>query len=211
MINFCLVDPTQKDCVDKILDMVKYSEKIGYAGYLEKEALRKFLDWSIYGQDSVPEWKPVDVEKIKEEIGDVKDLEVFVFPTLNKFTIEKLNCVQGFCLWKNTIILGVYGDCSVKETFYHELCHAICLNYFSRETLLDDFIFDGLAEHFVEEHLKIKSKLVLLSKEEALKIFNDVKDKLNRTDLNSELFYGTGKYPLWAGYSVGYYLVKDFR
>jgi len=51
-----------------------------------------------------------------------------------------------------------------------------------------------------------------LNEEEAIKTLNEIKNKLDSKDWNEymEIFYGTKGYPLWAGYSIGYYLVRKY-
>jgi len=40
----------------------------------------------------------------------------------------------------------------------------------------------------------------------------EIKPLLHENDFEkySEVFFGTGKYPLWTGYSIGYFLVKKY-
>lgn len=50
-----------------------------------------------------------------------------------------------------------------------------------------------------------------LTKNDSFTLLKQIRHKLFSTDrkLQQNLFYGA-TYPLWAGYSVSYYLVKDF-
>ena len=41
--------------------------------------------------------------------------------------------------------------------------------------------------------------------------------RLTKLEVNSkkyklyrEVFFGTGKYPLWSGYTIGYYILKEY-
>ena len=51
-----------------------------------------------------------------------------------------------------------------------------------------------------------------ISKEESRKLFIEIKPILKENDFDkySEVFFGTGEYPLWAGYTTGYFLVKKY-
>ena len=44
------------------------------------------------------------------------------------------------------------------------------------------------------------------------KIFPKIEDKLNSRNqqLYYDLFFGSKKYPLWSGYSIGYYIVQNY-
>ena len=45
-----------------------------------------------------------------------------------------------------------------------------------------------------------------------MKIFYKLKDRLDDDSFETynEIFYGKGGYPLWAGYTIGYYLIEDY-
>ena len=129
-----------------------------------------------------------------------------------------MNGVGGFSPWRNTIYLFLFKTkpvskwySTIKEVFCHEYAHAYALNFSERKTLLDDLIFEGLAEHFMEAVLKTKSKLGhVLKKQDVLRFLKALIPKFNSRNrsLKSAVFSQDKKYPLWAGYSIGYHLVQ---
>lgn len=147
-----------------------------------------------------------------------KKISIFIFSTHDIFVIRRMSGVAGFSDMKNLIILNVSvtkdWEKALRETVAHETAHALALNYNKRITLGDNLVFEGIAEHFREQFLGggrarwVKS----LSKKQAKIIFNKIKKSLgSKSDkLYWELFFGTGKYPLWAGYAIGYYLVNEY-
>ncbi|MBI3190400.1 hypothetical protein HYZ41_01710 [archaeon] len=210
-----------------VLDSIPYYNDIGYAGYRSKTLLKKFLPWFIFGKEQI-KWKNIEESEIKKIIEKTLELckpfiknnyiRIFVFPTVNRFVIERMNGVGGFSFWKNTIILTVYPSSNwkrtLKETVCHEMAHALSLNYVERKTLLDGLVFEGVAEHFREYVAGGKRApwSGSLSRKQALEIFTDIKGKMKSTKYStySDVFYGAGKYPLWAGYAIGYYIVEDY-
>ena len=68
--------------------------------------------------------------------------------------------------------------------------------------------------NFIEERDAQLANLFngVISEKEILKIFNEIKNRLNSKNnkFHKEVFYGTGKYPLWSGYAIGYYIVKEY-
>ena len=106
----------------------------------------------------------------------------------------------------------------------HELCHAARWQYNNElmSTLLDGMIFEGLATAFeIEAALENKLTLDYFAKTVANQTDNDNEKILDnlRNELNSQnydyhkIFYPGDErldLPRWAGYSVGYYLVKKY-
>lgn len=109
----------------------------------------------------------------------------------------------------------------ISENVVHELCHAARWgkNDEWAKTLFDGLIFEGLACVFEAEFVKDKSEKSLFIKtilectdDENKKILASLQDKLDSNEYNyDEIFFnGNDKLPHWAGYSVGYYLVKKY-
>lgn len=103
---------------------------------------------------------------------------------------------------------------SLQNIVCHEFAHAVSLNFNNRNTIGDDVVFEGIAEHFREDLMGAgKSPWVQsISEKEAKQIFQEIKPKIkiNSNALYRELFFGTGKFPLWSGYAIGYYLVGNY-
>jgi len=212
--------------VVKLVNGIPYQKDTGFAGFKSKEALIKFLLWSIYNSNTANyKWTKISLYNIVKEIKKTLHkcnylvnwpLYIYIFPTLSNFVIKKMKGVSGYSPFKNTIVLNIFPNKQWKNVFdmvlLHELSHTLMPNYYRKHTLLGTLVLDGVAEHFAEYFSFKKSILVKLSKKEAKKIFNKIRLYLKNKNrkLNIDLFYGTGKYPLWAGYAVGYYLVDSY-
>ena len=229
--SYLAVKGTPEEIVEKIVDNIPESDNIGFAGCLEKKWLKKLLERFIpdktgnnqpylYDSKYENEIKGICEETIKkcEKFID-KKIHIFLFPTFDKFDAEKMGGVNGFSSWDNTILIFINfvkgWEESLKETIVHELAHAISPFYKGGDfTIGEGLILEGLAEHFKDFIIKARrsSWTKAISKAEAEKILKEIKATLNEKDFDkySEIFYGTGKYPNWAGYTIGYYLIKDY-
>jgi hypothetical protein len=109
----------------------------------------------------------------------------------------------------------------ISENVVHELCHAAHWgkNDEWAKTLFDGLIFEGLACVLEAEFVEDKSEKSLFIKtilertdDENKKILDLLQDKLDSNEYNyDEIFFnGNINLPRWAGYSVGYYLVKKY-
>jgi len=206
-----------------------FNEEIELMGFNSRNEIKNFVKNFIFtkfsGNNKVIK---LDKDKIKKIIIDKTkkvytiledlDIKVFVFPTYNDFVINNMKGVVGFCTNKNVIILGIYFSEKlsegIEETIIHELAHAISPYYdMANLSIGEGIVFDGLAENFVEDITGKDSYLgKTINKNKSFEIFKDIKDKLDVIDFNlySEIFFGKGKYSNWAGYSIGYYLIKDW-
>lgn len=109
----------------------------------------------------------------------------------------------------------------ISENVVHELCHAARWGKNDEwiKSLFDGLLFEGLAcvleDEFAnnnpEKTLFIKT-ILERSDEENEKILAVVREKLDSNEYNyDEIFFnGNNKLPRWAGYSLGYYLVKKY-
>ena len=223
------INNNKEELVESILKEVPYIKSIGYAGYLSKDALKKFLSWGIIKEENNAKIKKIkekeslkEIKKILNKFKDItkyeKKLYIFLFSTFESNIIKKLVGISGYCTWKNTIIIFIYPingwNESLRETFGHELAHSLSPYYHKENTIGEWLIFEGIAEHFREHFDKSgKSDIVKsISKIKSMKILNSIKSKLyiKNEELHTELFYGTGRYPLWSGYSIGYYIVENY-
>lgn len=217
-----------KDFIKNVLEKIKFKEGIGFAGWTSKEALRKNLEFSIGDLKRFnPEMKITDkdlrehVKKILEKVKNIlkEKLFLYVFPTNSDFVKNKLSGVTGYCIFKNVIYIYVYPDKNWKDyfgkTLVHEVAHSVSDYYSSFDNSLGEMIvFDGLAENFVENVFGEPNKDVvnILSKQESLELFEKIKGDLDSKEEKKyhELFFGSGKYPIWTGYSMGYALTKKY-
>lgn len=220
--------PEGKIFLQKVAQNISFRKDIGFAGFLSKEGLKSCLNQFIFGKKKETNWNQLThkkcvqeieavLEKCAEVIGE-KKLKIFLFPTINSFIIKKMNGVCGASYWKNTICLFLYKKEKWREELQkqlaHEIAHAIALNFLERKTVLDDLIFEGIAEHFRESYIGGRQAqwTKAISEEKAKKILAELKEKLLTIDLNlsRDLLYGTDKYVVWTGYAIGYYIVKEY-
>ncbi|OGC47601.1 hypothetical protein A2886_02330 [candidate division WWE3 bacterium RIFCSPHIGHO2_01_FULL_42_13] len=213
--------------------------KNGYAGYREGKYLPESLHGFIF---SSLENKGVDLSiGVGDVLGIIKktlnavvetlptknNLEIYIFPTLSGFVKEKMFGVNGYTPYANVIHLYVHPDSTklkdfnknLANTLAHEYNHAIRFLYFPNsdsEKLIDNLVFEGLAENFREYVLGGKQApwAQALSKDVARKVFDSfggllLSDNYTYDDYN-KIFFGNDEYAVWTGYSVGYHLVKDF-
>lgn len=207
----------------KILD-------IGYAGFNTKKNLNKYLKNKIFSSEKKVKIKRYEIKNgeiidiikktivLCQKIYEIKNLNIFVFPSFDLFVKKKMAGVTGFTPWKNTILLFINPakawKKSLKKTVAHEFCHVATIKNHRWTTLLDSIIFEGLAENFVQ--CVIKNKLSPWSKtlnlKQSKKYFKKLKENLDSKDINiyKSIFFKGEEYPLWAGYAIGYNIVKRF-
>lgn len=167
----------------------------------------------------------------------VKKAEKYVFPKLKiDWDIDILvtnripmiipeNGAGGFTFSADFIRINIDDEKAtenlISENVVHELCHAARWGKNDEwiKSLFDGLLFEGLAcvleDEFAnnnpEKTLFIKT-ILERSDEENEKILAVVRDKLDSNEYNyDEIFFnGNDKLPRWAGYSLGYYLVKKY-
>ena len=133
--------------------------------------------------------------------------------------------VGGRTYWSDLITICVDEEKLAKskmtEMLVHELCHAARWgkNNEWMNTLFDGLINEGIATYFEAEFAKnLEEKTVFIktilerSDEENKKIFEKLCDQLESKSYDYEMifFNGNDELPRWAGYSLGYYLVKRY-
>lgn len=112
-------------------------------------------------------------------------------------------------------------DNLISENVVHELCHAARWGRNDEwiKSLFDCLIFEGLACALEAEFVKDKTEKSLFIKtildctdDENKKILALLQDKLDSNEYNYDEFFFNGNInlPRWAGYSLGYYLVKKY-
>lgn len=105
-------------------------------------------------------------------------------------------------------------DIELPMIMHHEASHAVRHNIIGySNTLLDYFVDEGIG-CFVEQAMMPERKISYIQKHadeqmywrKAKKIFVE---KITWDD-SREWMIGTGKYPRWIGYRLGYLLIKEF-
>ncbi len=168
----------------------------------------------------------------------VKEAELYAFSRLNidwdidlvitnhmPFVLIPEDGVGGHTYWSDLITICVDEEKLTKskmtEMSVHELCHAARWGKNNEwiNTLFDGLINEGIATYFEAEFVKnLEEKTVFIktilerSDEENKKIFEKLCDQLESKSYDYEtiFFNGNDELPRWAGYSLGYYLVKNY-
>ncbi len=206
-------------------------EHVGYAGFKSKKFFKEYLERQIERDNWIKGKYPMEnleekelLEAIKkvfykiEEVIPSEDIYVYVFPTLSEFVIKSMGGVGGFSSWKNTILLDVYPTNNWKKQFEimlaHEVAHAVSPFCHKLSNLRSWLVFEGIAEHFRERFIGGKKSpwTSAISRRDSKKIFDELIPLLDsdNQDIYTGLFFGSKKYPLWAGYTIAYYLIEDY-
>ena len=204
--------------------------KYGYAGFKNKNLLKKHLHSSIFGSAKNikiydPKFKEKEVIKIIEKsikkahkIIKTRPTEINIFPTFHPFKIKKLSGVSGFCQKEGVIMLDINPakgwQKALEKTLYHEFAHSIIKKPVKEWTLMDSIIYEGLADNF-SEYISQKGPPIWNTKvslKECRKYFPKIKKMINSKTwrVYDAVFLGKGKYPMWLGYSMGYKIVHSF-
>ena len=216
------------DLIAVIGESVRNNSKIKNAGHESEKEFIETLTWSIRdGEQAVSAeelYSNFDEANIKSEITEimnkcktlvsVENTTITVFPTFSNFVKKEMGGVSGFTPDKNIMNIFVcknYEKESLVQTVAHEYAHTISYNFISPKTLMDSILLEGLAEVFSEKitgHQSQFSKKI--SETEAVELFKTLPLEKEGWDEVRELFTGGKKYPLWAGYSISYYLIKKY-
>lgn len=142
---------------------------------------------------------------------------VKILPTFCHFVHSKMDNVSGATVNKNKIMIFIYkniiNERALKYGLAHEYAHSISYNYYKPNTLIKTLVIEGVAELFAETATGQTSKFSHRFKAEELKkILDQIKYYLSSPSkkIKHELFNMGKKYPLWAGYSLGYKMVKNY-
>jgi uncharacterized protein YjaZ len=173
---------------------------------------------------------------IRETLADLKcsyasgkklSIELYPMDENDRFGREQLGGVSAWTSWEgDTIHFVVYPSKdtihTLKSTVVHEYHHHYRIsalnNGHSNVTLLEKIIREGLAEHFVAEILGTDFHgpwVGALTEEDARMYWTTLYSKHTQAygDKTDLFVFGGGSsgVPFWAGYSMGYYLVKWYR
>lgn len=148
-IRFCFPESAEnaESFLDELVELAGSDEAIGYAGYLEKEYLRKELSWryedgemkayaklSPEQQSDIEETISAAVAKAAEALPmpeGTKEMFVFVFPWLPPFDEHDriMGYVTGFCPYAATLHVFLapdrYEKDSLRQTVVHEYNHSV--------------------------------------------------------------------------------------
>ena len=218
--------------VKNFVKEVPHSKKIGYAGFTEKEHLRDNLGYNI------PDFENADAKHQAFSISEPELLHtieeslrlchknvstsptnIFLFPTFSTFVKEKMGGVSGYTPYKNTLLLYISPQGTKRwkealaETICHEFMHTVMDNHYERKNLLDDLVFEGVAESFVSFLFGVKAHMPsqAIPLKETLAWYHKLKKRFRNTKLYYPVFLEGKEYPLWAGYAIGYQMIETYR
>lgn len=218
-----------------LLEKMQKNGSVEYAGYAKDEYLYRDLlrhvgkgviaqssGLSLPQKDHITNTIRATIEKCRKKLPLPATIFVFIFPY---FPTEEdaFAGVMGFTPYSSVFHLFVspqtFTQESLESTTAHELNHAIFYYYhyerFGKYTLLDDCIVEGLAENFREEVIGGEPALWsrALTKKEALRTLDSIRSLLRSKSsrIRHDILFGSKQYKRWTGYSVGYWLIKEFR
>lgn len=227
---------SKQSLVNHIVRDMKKDGGVNYAGFLTTKQLKQGLLHFI-GDGSVDQYRQLPALRqivIKKDIVNTiaicsntlplpDKVFVFVFPWLpTKSDSVIFGGVMGFAPYSLVFHLFLspqsFTRTSLIETVAHELNHALFLYYHHDRcnvyTLLDDMVMEGLAEHFREATVDGKPApwSCALTRQEAFRVLKSLKERLYSKDHNllQKIRFGGGAYKRWTGYSIGYWLVKEY-
>ncbi|WP_026898824.1 DUF2268 domain-containing putative Zn-dependent protease [Daejeonella oryzae] len=161
------------------------------------------------------------LKKSRQNI-DNDSLTIYIIPVSpeNKSIIKSMTGIMGLTAGSKQIILTIEPDILGWENMLeyavaHEFNHAYWTNVnFGKSekwTLLDYLVFEGRGDYFA--HLLYPNVVapwtIALSDNQNKDLWNKIKPKLQSEDIGyqMEIMFGSEKYPVWGGYSLGYDIV----
>ena len=157
----------------------------------------------------------------REKIGN-DSLTIYIMPVNpeNREIIDGMTGIMGLTAGSKQIILTIEPEISGWENMLeyavaHEFNHAYWTNLnfgkFPKWTLLDYLIFEGRGDYFA--HLLYPTVIApwttALTESQKLELWETIKPNLQSEDMSyqMEVMFGSRKYPIWGGYSLGYDMV----
>jgi uncharacterized protein YjaZ len=221
------------------LKEIKNDKLVGYAGFKKKKDLKWDLSYRWLANFKSENYRALSKEEkkkienvIKKTIQackkklKVNNIYIFIFLWFPGDRDKVFKGVTGYARYEGVINLYLYPKefdlDSLKQTVIHEYNHLAFFFYqkfFRRRDykwmILDSLVFEGLAQNFEEDILKIRpiySKA--LSQKEAINLLKKLKNKIYEPfnyKFYRDLFFGSKKFKRWSGYTIGYFIVKEFR
>lgn len=207
-----------------------------YAGYLKEKELQKDLLLHI-GTGNVSQYRSLStreeqliektiyatIHKCNKKLPLPTKNFIFIFPWFPSREEMIFNGSLGFAAYSCVLHLFIapktFTKKSLADSVAHEINHTISFYYhfdrYSKWSLLDNIVNEGLAENFREDVLNTKPApwAIALTKKEAFSTLASIKPLLNSKShrIHQKILFGDKRHQRWTGYSVGYWLVKGFR
>jgi uncharacterized protein YjaZ len=233
------IKPANKEeLINHILKEMKNDKFFGYAGFRKKKDFKWNLSYIWLANFRSENYRALSKEEkkkienvIKKTIQicrkklKVNKVYIFIFPWFPGDRDKVFKGVTGYASYEEVINLYIYPKKfnlnSLKQVVIHEYNHLAFFFYQQifrkrgpRWRILDTLVFEGLAQNFEEDILKIRPIYAkVLSKLQALDLLRKIKDKIYKVDRKFYiyLFFGSKKFKRWSGYTIGYFIVKEFR
>jgi len=228
-----LLTPTEATL--SIVAQIEERFTLDIGSYPRKELLISDLERKVFGEKEVSDnllIKQKDliiryiedgIRKVDEFVSTNKDVNAYVFPTTNKPASEFMGEVNAFALGQYSLYFFIDPEIDgweevLRLAIPHEYAHLASFRYFKSNTIVDEIVFEGLAEH-TREHLYggVRAKYsAALSRKEALQELKKLPKEATELliteenyDLQLSYFFGTKDLPNWYGYSLGYWLIDN--
>ncbi len=227
---------SKKYLVRFIINALRRDGGMNYAGYLKEGDLYNDL-FSSMGDSSIAKHRIfltnhekqhitknilTAIEKCQKTLPH-PDLPVFIYiyPWLpnqkDQIQFQGVMALAAYYTIHLFIDLNSYSIKSIKETIAHEWNHLVFSQYHQefKHTLYTHLIKEGFAEVFREEVFGGNSApwSVALTRTEIERSLKILQPQLRSKNLRlyKSVFYGSKNYKRWTGYSIGYWLAKNFR
>lgn len=149
----------------------------------------------------------------------VLNKKIAIYSSKDTFIKNKMGGVGADTLQENQITLYINPTKGWKKelvnSIAHEYSHLAVLDVRKWSTVLDSLIIEGIAENFREEVMGGKRApwTKALTKKESKDLLKKLRSKLKlkAEKLHHYLFFGSKEYKMWSGYTLGYFIVKEFR
>ena len=224
------------EIVDTLMHQIEENPAFVLGSYSSIDRLKADLAYSIFGdsenislpdisdfKDSILETIRTTISRCVEYAPIDGDVTIFVLPMKNEIMSADLDGVNAFALGKNTVYILINPTIpnwqkSLLYTLPHEYAHLVSARYVPFQSIRTGIVYEGLAEHFREFLFggdPAKYSLAL-TREDALKAIPLLSDEDldcfiddSNYDFYLSYFFGTGNFPDWYGYSLGYWLIDS--
>ena len=184
--------------------------------------LTKSIDRITLHQETI-KTKIIGALKKSRQNIDNDSLTFFIIPANpdSRSVIKAMTGIMGLTAGSKQIILTIEPDILGWENMLeyavaHEFNHAYWTHRkfgnLTKWTLLDYLVFEGRGDYFA--HLLYPNVAapwtIALNEKQKTHLWNKIKPNLQSEDISYQMqvMFGSRNYPVWGGYSLGYYIVQ---